>query len=54
MLTNQDQISVPIPPVLRAFLQRRAEAEDRSIAAIVRRLIAEAERREAADKARAR
>jgi hypothetical protein len=43
-----EQVSIPLPASMRAYLERRAAAEDRSIAAVVRRLIAEAAKREEA------
>ena len=42
----ETQVSVPLPMRLRAYIERRAEREGRSLAAIVRRLVAEAARRE--------
>jgi hypothetical protein len=35
------QVSVPLPPELREFVRRRAEEEERSVAQIIRRLIAD-------------
>jgi hypothetical protein len=46
MPANPDQVSVPLPPDLRAFVERRAEQEERSIAFVIRRLIADAARQE--------
>jgi hypothetical protein len=42
-----EKLTVPLPTLLREFVAREAEREDRSEASFVRRLItAEAERRE--------
>ena len=38
------QVSVPLPPVLRLWLEAQAEAEDRTLAGVVRHLVAEAAR----------
>jgi hypothetical protein len=46
MPANPDQVSVPLPPDLRAFVERKAAEEDRSIAAVIRRLIADAAKQE--------
>jgi predicted transcriptional regulator len=48
MPANPDQVSVPLPPELRAFVERKAAEQDRSLAYIVRQAVAEAARREAA------
>ena len=40
-----NQVSVPLDPELRAFVERAAEREDRSIAGQIRHLVAEAARR---------
>jgi hypothetical protein len=47
-MKNRDQVSVPLPAELRAYVERRAEAEDRSVASVIRRLVAEAARAQAA------
>jgi hypothetical protein len=39
MSNNLEQVSVPLPPELRAFVARVAEAEDRSQASVIRRLV---------------
>jgi hypothetical protein len=39
------QVSVPLPPELRAFVERAAEREDRSLAAQIRHYVAAAARR---------
>lgn len=44
-MSNREQLSVPLPPDLRVFEQRVADAEDRSMASVIRRLVAEAARR---------
>jgi len=41
-MTNRDQVTVVLPAELRAFVQRLAEQEDRSMASVVRRLVAAA------------
>jgi hypothetical protein len=38
-MANREQVSVPLPAELRAFVERQAEAEDRSVASAIRRLI---------------
>jgi hypothetical protein len=48
MSNNLEQVSVPLPPELRQFVARVAEAEDRSVASVIRRLVAEAARQQAA------
>jgi hypothetical protein len=40
------QVSVPLPPPLREFVRQRAAQEERSMAQVVRRLIAEAAARQ--------
>jgi hypothetical protein len=44
MASNREQVTVPLPPELRAFVAREAEREDRSQASVIRRLVAEAAR----------
>jgi hypothetical protein len=51
MAHNLEQV---LPPELRAFVARVAEAEDRSQASVIRRLVAEAARAQAAAGERAR
>jgi hypothetical protein len=46
MANNLEQVSVPLPPELREFVAR--VAEDRSVASVIRRLVAEAARAQAA------
>jgi hypothetical protein len=46
MSNNFEQVSVPLPPALRDFVARVAEAEDRSQASVIRRLVAEAARQQ--------
>jgi hypothetical protein len=36
------QVSVPLPDDLRAYVRRQAEREDRSVASVIRRLVAQA------------
>jgi cytidylate kinase len=43
-MTNREQLSVPLPADLRQFVERVAEREDRSLASVVRRLVAAAAR----------
>jgi hypothetical protein len=51
MSTHLEQVSVPLPAELRAFVARVAEREERSQASVIRRLVAEAARRERAEAA---
>jgi hypothetical protein len=44
-MNHREQISVPLPPELREFVLRRAVAEERSMAQVIRRLVAEAARK---------
>ena len=44
MAGHLEQVSVPLPPELRAFVAREAQWEDRSQASVIRRLVAEAAR----------
>ena len=37
-----ERLTVPLPPELHAFVAREAEREDRSMASVVRRAVAEA------------
>jgi hypothetical protein len=46
-MTNREQLSVPLPAELRVFVQRAAEREDRSMASVIRRLVAAAAARAA-------
>lgn len=41
---KREQITVPLDPALRAFVEREAEREDRTMAAWIRRLVAQAQR----------
>jgi hypothetical protein len=43
-MSNLEQMSVPLPADLRQFVRQRAEEEERSMAAVIRRLVAEAAR----------
>jgi predicted transcriptional regulator len=45
-VTKKDQVSVPLPAELRAFVERIAQAEDRSVANVIRHLIAQAARQQ--------
>jgi len=45
MSKRENQLSVPITPELRAFVEREAAREDQTVAGQVRHLIAEAARR---------
>ena len=42
-----EQVSVPLPADLRAFVERAAAREDRSVAGQIRHLVAEAARAQA-------
>jgi hypothetical protein len=53
MSNNLEQVSVPLPPELRDFVARVAEAEDRSQASVIRRFVAEAARRSQQSRERA-
>jgi metal-responsive CopG/Arc/MetJ family transcriptional regulator len=44
-MSNREQVSVPLPAELRAYVQRVAEREVTSQAAVIRRLVAEAARK---------
>jgi hypothetical protein len=44
MKQRQRQISVPLPADLEKFVELQAQQQDRSLAGVVRRLIAEAAR----------
>jgi hypothetical protein len=44
MSMRENQISVPVEPALRKFVEREAQRENRTIANWVRHLIAEAAR----------
>jgi len=39
MASNREQISVPLPAELRAYVQQVAVQEDRSVASVVRRCV---------------
>jgi hypothetical protein len=43
-MSNLEQVSVPLPPELRQFVRLVAEREERSQAAVIRRLVAAAAR----------
>jgi hypothetical protein len=45
-MSSHDQVSVPLPPPLREFVRQVAEREERSQAAVIRRLVAAAARRQ--------
>jgi len=42
---KQLQVSVPLPAELREFVEKQAKTEDRSVAGVIRRLVADAARR---------
>ena len=42
MSKRDQQVSVPLPDDLRAYVRRQAEQQDRSVASVIRRLVAEA------------
>jgi hypothetical protein len=44
MSKRREQLSVPLDPELREFVERTAEREDRSVAGQIRHLVAEAAR----------
>jgi hypothetical protein len=49
-MSNREQVSVPLPPDLRVFVQRVAEAEDQTMASVIRRLVAAEARRPAQER----
>jgi hypothetical protein len=46
-----EQVSVPLPDDLCAYVRRRAAVEDRSVASVIRRLVAEAAHAETSERA---
>ena len=52
-MSNREQVSVPLPAELREFVARQAALEDRSVASVIRRLVADAARAQAAQGERA-
>jgi hypothetical protein len=42
MKTSESSVSVPLPAELRNFVREQAEREERSQAAVIRRLVAQA------------
>jgi hypothetical protein len=48
-MSNREQVSVPLPAELRAWVRERAQIEDRSEAWVIRRCVAEARRQQPAD-----
>jgi hypothetical protein len=52
-MSKRQQITIPINEELREFIERAAAKEDRSVASMVRRLIAEAARSSEAPQERA-
>jgi hypothetical protein len=42
MKTSEGSVSVPLPAELREFVRQQAEAEERSQAQVIRRLVAQA------------
>jgi hypothetical protein len=49
MSKRENQVSVPLDPELRAFLERTAAREDRTLGGQARHLIAEAARKSQAE-----
>jgi hypothetical protein len=45
-MSNREQVSVPLPAELREFVRRLAKQEDRSMASVIRRLVAAARKAE--------
>ncbi len=43
-MRKREQVSVPLDPALRQYVERVAAQEDRPVASVIRRLIAEAAR----------
>jgi hypothetical protein len=52
-MARREQVSVPLEPELRAFVERAAAQEDRSVAGQIRHLVAEAARAHANEGERA-
>ncbi len=48
---KREQVSVPLDPALRQFVERAAEREDRTLAGQIRHLVAEAARAETTERA---
>jgi hypothetical protein len=46
VMAKRDQITVPLPARLREFVERQAQQSDRSMAGVIRHVLAEAARRE--------
>ena len=46
-----EQVSVPLPAELREFVERQAEREDRSVASVIRRLVAAAAQADSGERA---
>jgi hypothetical protein len=46
MKNSEGAVSVPLPAELRDFVRQQAEREERSQAQVIRRLVAEAARRQ--------
>jgi hypothetical protein len=49
-----EQVSVPLPANLHAHVRRQAEREDRSVASVIRRLVAAAAQADPPERARER
>jgi hypothetical protein len=45
-MKNGETVSVPLPAELRDFVREQAAREERSVAQVIRRLVAEAARRQ--------
>lgn len=46
VMAKREQITVPLPARLREFVERQAQQSDRSMAGVIRHVLAEAARRE--------
>jgi hypothetical protein len=50
-MAKREQVTVPLDRHLREFLERVAAAEDRSVAGVIRHLVAQAARQQSREKA---
>jgi hypothetical protein len=50
-MAKREQVTVPLDRELREFVERVAEREDRSVAGVIRHLVAQAARRQGEEQA---
>jgi hypothetical protein len=50
-MAKREQVTVPLDRELREFVERVAEREDRSVAGVIRHLVAQAARRQEQEQA---